>query len=240
MMRHLKKGEDYFQNRYLMRFFLTIFLVGNLFLSMLSGAITLGVSDETYYDQAFKTLHSREKVRLSSEDFERVKQSIMAYVNLKSEQLSVTVTIDGQKMDFFNEKERAHMVDVLKLFKLNRAVQWSSLAILGILLSLNALKWHSKALLRDGFLWAAFYLIGFLAWLLWLSRHDFTQVFIQFHEIFFTNQLWLLDPDTDRMIVLLEEAFFSGMAIRIGLYALGMGLISTCIGVFYKWKAPVR
>jgi len=50
---------------------------------------------------------------------------------------------------------------------------------------------------------------------------DFTACFRVFHEIFFTNDLWMFDPAEDYMIRMLPEGFFSDMVIRIGLIFLG-------------------
>ncbi|HSN67432.1 MAG TPA: DUF1461 domain-containing protein, partial [Fusibacter sp.] len=37
---------------------------------------------------------------------------------------------------------------------------------------------------------------------------DFDWAFRKFHEIFFTNDLWLLDPKTDRLIQMMPLEFF--------------------------------
>ena len=44
---------------------------------------------------------------------------------------------------------------------------------------------------------------------------DFTRCFRLFHEMFFTNDLWIFDESTDYMIRMLPEGFFSDMVIRI-------------------------
>ena len=36
---------------------------------------------------------------------------------------------------------------------------------------------------------------------------DFTAAFLRFHEIFFTNDLWLLDPSVDLLVNIVPEAF---------------------------------
>ena len=36
-----------------------------------------------------------------------------------------------------------------------------------------------------------------------------------FHKLFFTNNLWIFNPETDYMIRMLPEGFFSDMVIRI-------------------------
>ena len=45
---------------------------------------------------------------------------------------------------------------------------------------------------------------------------DFNAVFVQFHHIFFDNDLWIFDPATDYMIRMLPEGLFFDMVIRIG------------------------
>ena len=37
---------------------------------------------------------------------------------------------------------------------------------------------------------------------------DFNSVFVQFHNIFFDNDLWLFDPAEDFMIRMLPKVFF--------------------------------
>ena len=44
---------------------------------------------------------------------------------------------------------------------------------------------------------------------------DFEKYFILFHRIFFTNDLWMLDPTTDNLINIVPEGFFVDMTERI-------------------------
>lgn len=44
---------------------------------------------------------------------------------------------------------------------------------------------------------------------------DFSRFWVLFHEIFFTNDLWLLDPNVSVMINMFPEEFFNGMVMRI-------------------------
>jgi len=50
-----------------------------------------------------------------------------------------------------------------------------------------------------------------------IAINDFTSAFIKFHEMFFSNDLWLLNPMTDRLIQMLPEGFFLDMALSIGI-----------------------
>ena len=45
---------------------------------------------------------------------------------------------------------------------------------------------------------------------------NFNAVFVQFHHIFFDNDLWIFDPAEDYMIRMLPEGLFYDMVMRIG------------------------
>ena len=66
---------------------------------------------------------------------------------------------------------------------------------------------------------------------------DFNTAFTVFHEIFFTNDLWLFDPAEDYMIRMLPEVIFDDMALRIGgIFIISM-LIFLAVSVFLARQA---
>ena len=44
---------------------------------------------------------------------------------------------------------------------------------------------------------------------------QFNEAFIRFHELLFTNDLWLLNPETDMMIRMLPQKIFFEIFVRI-------------------------
>ena len=54
---------------------------------------------------------------------------------------------------------------------------------------------------------------------------DFVSLFTLFHQLLFTNDLWLLNPQTDLLLMLMPEPFFIAYAkdagLRIGMVLLG-------------------
>ncbi len=65
---------------------------------------------------------------------------------------------------------------------------------------------------------------------------NFSRAFILFHKLFFTNDLWLLNPKTDWMIRLLPESFFQGIALRTAIsFLVGLILIHV-LTIFRKEK----
>ena len=49
-----------------------------------------------------------------------------------------------------------------------------------------------------------------------LALKDFTFVFTEFHHLFFDNDLWILYPDKDNLINIMQEDVFADAAMWIG------------------------
>ena len=61
---------------------------------------------------------------------------------------------------------------------------------------------------------------------------DFTKYFIIFHQIFFDNDLWILDARTDLLINIVPEPFFMDTAARIAILFGGCVLLIFSISLF--------
>lgn len=120
---------------------------------------------------------------------------------------------------YFSASEIDHMVDVYALFKLMRTLTVFILGFAALCLYILSLRtgWR-RALKMTGES-----AIGVLVALLLFSiivALNFHAAWFKFHEIFFSNDLWLMDPEKDLMIQMLPEPFFFGMVKRIGLTVL--------------------
>ena len=120
---------------------------------------------------------------------------------------------------YFSASEIDHMVDVYALFKLMRTLTVFILGLAALCLYILSLRtgWR-RALKMTGES-----AIGVLVALLLFSiivALNFHAAWFKFHEIFFSNDLWLMDPEKDLMIQMLPEPFFFGMVKRIGLTVL--------------------
>ena len=71
---------------------------------------------------------------------------------------------------------------------------------------------------------------------------DFTQVFTVFHHIFFDNDLWILYPDRDNLINIMQEDVFSDAAMWIaGIWLAASALIAAaCVIVIRKDRYSVN
>lgn len=195
--------------------------------------------DFSFYEKEYVKYEVTEALDMELEDVMDVTHKMMDYLIGEREELSVVTTIGGQEMDFFNEQDRLHMSDVKNLFLGGLRVRtWSLIGGVLCILFLLLTKADWKRILPDSWLIGmAVYGIAVVVVGIAAAR-DFTAAFTLFHEIFFTNDLWLFDPNTDYMIRMLPEGFFADMAMRIGsMFAAVMVLITAvCLWIRYRTR----
>lgn len=132
----------------------------------------------------------------------------------------------------FGEKEKLHMIDVKDLFiKGNRIRNVSLILIISSFIGLivNDKKSISNILILSSII--SFSLIGLLSLLMYIN---FNKYFTYFHEIFFTNDLWLLNPKTDILIQMLPLQFFYSIATKIATIFVLELIIIILIGLYLK------
>lgn len=157
---------------------------------------------------------------MSLDDAVHVTEDMLDYCIGRIDTLDDTeATIDGVTSPFFTDREKQHLADCRELFmKGLRARAISILLIIGLLLFLYVHLGKSEILrvLASGYLKALAAILVFAVIVLIASLIDFTKVFTIFHKIFFDNDLWILYPDKDNLINIMQEDVFSDAAIWIG------------------------
>lgn len=128
--------------------------------------------------------------------------------------------------DFFNEKEKAHMVDVKNIIQ-------KLLLVLYLLLSIVIVSLFSsrKYFLRSIFYGGIFTLVILLLFFI-LSYTSFDFIFYKFHELSFNNELWKLNPEVDNLKSLLPDGFFYDALIRIIFISSITSVVFVLIGFF--------
>ncbi|MDR7857167.1 TIGR01906 family membrane protein [Tissierella sp.] len=130
----------------------------------------------------------------------------------------------------FNEREILHMRDVQVLFKYGFILKYVSVILALAIIIYFRIKRDVKIVGRYMYkgLFANWILVGILGLMVYFN---FDKYFTIFHKIFFSNDLWLLNPETDLLIQMLPEEFFISMAISIMLSFLGF--VATIQGIGY-------
>lgn len=171
---------------------------------------------EGYFEKQYKKYNVADVVKMEMDDLLTVTDEMMGYLKGKQDDLTIMTKIAGEEREFFNEKEKAHMVDVKKLFL--GAIHIRRIAAVAVLFSIMALilmKYDYKRILFRSFQIGSGIFFILAAVISLIVSTDFTKYFTVFHEIFFTNDLWMLDPNVDLLVNIVPEPFFIDTAIYI-------------------------
>lgn len=171
---------------------------------------------------------------MTMDDLLDVTDEMMDYLKGKRDDLHVETTMGGEQREFFNDREIAHMEDVQVLFLKAIAIRRVCILLVILLLAFMAV---TKACLRHvlppSLCMGTGLFFGLVAGLAWIISTDFTKYFVMFHHIFFTNDLWILDPATDMLINIVPEGFFMDTAGRIAMLFGGLSLALFFICLYF-------
>lgn len=190
-----------------------------LFVALFLTSIDLNSFDRGFYKREYTKLNTAQEIGMSQDDLDHTTEVLLDYVQGKRADLAVTATVHGTDRAVFNEKEILHMVDVRVLYQNAMGVKniaWMSFAIL-VLLGFIASKKSAILRLSEMFLKALMSVGIVVATLGFYALIDFDSFWIQFHYIFFTNELFFLDPKTDILIQMVPSQFFFDLVFRIAI-----------------------
>lgn len=195
---------------------ITLVFSVSLFMSMFFSSINFVVYNKTYYEWHYINRDIELSTGMNLNDLMVVTDVFIEYLQDKRDNLNVKASIDGRIEEVFNEREKAHMVDVKLLALMGERIRvYSGLLVIGILFF--ALFKDKKLIInllnsiKYVFVTLSLLIIGIGA----LLVSDFNKYFTIFHEIFFNNDLWLLDPRTDILINIVPEIFFYTTAMLV-------------------------
>jgi len=195
-------------------------------LLLLSASIAGAANSLTLYKYGFEKYNVSQTTGLDKAELEKAAAGLIHYFNSDEEYIDLTVIKDDKPFVLFNEKEAAHLKDVKELFRFDYRVLLGTLiyALAYVIFSIWRKDWKklSWGLIGGSALTLALMLALGLGTLL-----NFNQLFLQFHLLSFTNELWQLDPSRDYLIMLFPSGFwydatlFCALATAVGAVVLG-------------------
>ena len=173
-------------------------------LIIISGSLNFIVRSSLIYDYNISTYSIEKRTSLSLEKIKEINLEIRSYFFNEKELLDI---------DIYSDKEILHMKDVKSvmnfIFDLGK--------ILSIVFCILAFVLYSyfKVYIYK----LIFYSLSlFLSIMMFLGTSFllfFQELFIIFHEIAFNNDLWILNPNKDYLLMMYPEDFFRDVAILI-------------------------
>lgn len=186
---------------------------------LISAAVNFEFNSLWLYRNGFEKYNISEATGLDKAELEKVASGLIGYFNSGDEYISLTVIKAGEPLELFNQREVVHLKDVKTLVKLNQRLLMGTAAYVGVYAGIS-LFWQRKRYRRQlawstviGSSIAMGIIIALGAGSILL---DFSDLFTRFHLIAFTNELWMLDPATDYLIMLFPEGFWYDSAVLLG------------------------
>ncbi len=178
------------------------------------------------YNFGFAKYEISQKTGIAGVELEKAAQGLINYFNSDEEDISVSVIKDGRPFSLFNEREVAHPRDVKGLVRLDYRVLAASLLYALVFAGLSLFRWRNWRQLARGAMWGGSLTLALMAVLRVVTLFNFDQFFRQFHLLSFTNDLWLLDPTRDYLLMLFPGGFWYDATQFI---ALGVGTAAVLI-----------
>ena len=188
------------------------------------------------YEKQFERFSIMEEIGIDKNDLIVATQNLLNYIKNVREDLDFTALINGEEIEFFSINDKLHMIDVKNIFQ--AIIVAKNIGLILLMFIFFIIHFNNNVKIDIGKCLIISSVSGTLPFLMlmFLMYVDFNKYFTIFHKIFFRNDLWLLDPKTDRLVNIFPEEFFSNMAIKIlSFYFIALAVI-LAIGIIILLK----
>ena len=196
---------------------------------MLLTIVDYNCFDMSFYQKEYIQNDTCTATGLNEEDLLDTTNVLFDYLHDERDDLYLEHVINGNMREVFDTREKTHMIDVKNLYQNAMSVR-NILLIASIVLLAAGLYLSKERYIRfiyDGYKTGVSFLLLIIACIAILAIIDFNAFWLQFHYLFFTNDLFLLDPNTEILINMVPEQFFTDLVFRI------IAMFISSLSVFY-------
>ena len=184
---------------------------------LLTTDLRFAANDIRLYEYGFNKYEVSAATGLDNEELLSVADRMVTYFNSDEEFFDI---------DLFNQREVTHLKDVKGLIQLAYRLQLASLAYIVVYIVINFVLrrgafWRGLA---RRLIWGSGATIALLAILGLWAVIDFDSLFLLFHLVSFSNELWQLSPG-DKMLLMFPQGFFNDGALFVAAAAIGEAII---------------
>ena len=177
---------------------------------LISSSVRWVISAPLLYSYGFDRYDISSKTGIERDELDGVGRQFRDYFVNDEEYLDLRVVQNGVRRDLLNSKEILHMRDVKALVRGVFRIQEGIAAYLAAFVVLGFIAF-GRGFVRPLGRYAAMGGVATIALVVIAgvgALAGFDRLFILFHELGFSNDLWQLDPRTDYLVVLFPEGFF--------------------------------
>lgn len=205
-----------------------------------TGTVAWAINSAWLYTAGFEKYQVRETLAenglpVTDSQLKDIAHEFIRYFISGDEYINITVQINGQTIEVFNEEEIIHFKDVKGLFRLDYVV------LLGVFtyclcFVLVCLFWqrgmYHRLLARSAIIGSGISL-GIMLILLIAILLDFDSLFYQFHIFSFANDFWSVEGN---MLLFFPGGFWYDMFTYGAIFAVVLAIIPGIIGgIYFLW-----
>lgn len=191
-------------------------------ISLVTSNITYLTNSDWLYNYNWWRNDITTNTGLSIKQLNNGSEQIKNYFINDQKKLTLIIKDGRSQRSLYSEREISHMIDVKHIMKTVyiNAIFFTFLLILTFISVIFIFRKGSFDILTMSIKISSFIFGLFVIILLVASLTDFTWLFTQFHLMSFSNDLWILDPRTDYLIMMFPERFFLETTLMIGFLTL--------------------
>ena len=208
-------------------------------LFLVTASVAWAFNDPGVYNRGFQKYRISLVSGITDEDLRQVGGQLRHYFNSTDEPLLVITQVYGEERELFNQREVRHMSNVKRL------VWWvyAAAVVSGIYL-LAATSWGVAVKGREFLGVLAQRVIRGVALMVVLvvavggfALAGFDTLFLRFHQLAFSNDLWQLDPRTDYLLIIFPQAFWFDATMRVAALTVAGAVALTLVsGGYLLWR----
>ena len=195
---------------------------------IVSATVLIAFNTDSVYTRGFEKYSISQKTGISSSELLNISKDLQKYFNNDKELLDTKAVIYGQNQDLFNEREIHHMRDVKSLVKGTYWIFITALVYICLFTVARIIAGNIIPRISKLILYGSLSTIGIICLFGLLAILEFEALFLLFHQISFSNDLWQLDPRKDYLVILFPTGFWLDATLLITITAICVaGITST-------------
>lgn len=214
-----------------------------IIIAVLFTSLQICINQRNWYYESYVKYGTAKETQISDEEMTEAIFRLIDYMEGRADSIQLSVTENGQTVEMYNRQEIDHMVDVRALYQAWRAVRTYGGILAAITIAVCMLtlpKGQRIGMLCRGFLIAAAVFGAVLILLgIWVAV-DFNSFWTEFHHLFFTNDLWLMDYRTCRMIRICPLQLFNDIVVRFALMFLVPFALMLALAVWGRRRSRTK
>ena len=179
-------------------------------LLLVTATVTWAVNDLRLYRHGFDKYDIARVTGIQRDGLIAAARQIRGYFNSTGEPLEIRAEVFGEESQLFNDQETVHMRDVKRLIWGNYGVgAAAAVYLLGFAgVGFFILRRAFIPIISRCLLWGSGLTLALVALVGLIAVVGFDSLFLFFHRVSFSNDLWMLDPGRDYLVIMFPQGFW--------------------------------